>query len=201
MKQVSPIGCVLVLPGGKPTSNEPTRPWQLANVRMTLLAAELRRELGPTVKVRALRYRVRGWNPPQLDAVADARSALAALTATFDPQHVIMVGHSMGGRVAAHLASESPVGAVVALAPWWPTNDAAGITPGTRLRVVHGTADTWTDPCSSRSQVEHARHRGVDAEWIGLAGADHYLVRQWPAWTRLTSGLIRTQLGLESPRG
>lgn len=191
-----PIGCVLVLPGGKPSSEEPSRPWQLAHVRVGLLAAELQRNLGPAVQVRRTRYRLRGWNAPRLDALGDARSVLSTIISEFDARRVILVGHSMGGRVAVHLAAETPVGAIVALAPWWPANDAAGVPVGTRLLAVHGTADTWTDPRSSRAQVEAARRRGVHADWVGLDGADHFLLRQWRSWTTLTTGLIRTQLGV-----
>ncbi|MGB3482496.1 MAG: alpha/beta hydrolase [Mycobacterium sp.] len=183
---------VLVLPGGKPTSSAPTRPWQLANVRMALLAADLRREFGATIRLQRLRYRLRGWNSPRLDALADARSALAGLTESVAPRQIIVVGHSMGARVAAHLAGEQPVGGVVALAPWWPADDAALITPATRLLAVHGTADTWTDPGTSRNQVAAAAARGVDARWVGLDGADHYLLRRWSSWTELTVGLIRS---------
>lgn len=188
--------CVLVLPGGKPTSDQPTRPWQLAQVRVALLAAELRREFGGAVPVRRVRYRMRGWNAPRLDALSDARAVLTDITAMVVPDRVVLVGHSMGARVAAHLAGEHPVGAVVALAPWWPADDAARITPATRLLAVHGTADTWTDPRSSRVQVTRAGERGVNAEWIGLDRADHFLLRRWPDWTALTVRLIRAQLGV-----
>ena len=38
------------------------------------------------------------------------------------------------------------------------------IPPTTRLLVVHGTADTWTDPATSRIQTSRARQRGLDAQ-------------------------------------
>jgi len=59
----------------------------------------------------------------------------------------------MGGRVAAHLSASGDVGAVVALAPWWPRDDADLFPNTCRLLVMHGTADTWTDPHSSYRQT------------------------------------------------
>ncbi len=85
----------------------------------------------------------------------------------------------MGGRVAAHLAARGDVGTVVALAPWWVGGDGDLIPVTTRLLVMHGTADTWTDPRASRAQTQRAQQRGLDAQWVGLDGAGHYMVRRW----------------------
>jgi hypothetical protein len=63
---------VLVLPGGRVRSDEASRWWHLANVRMAFLAAALRRRLGREVKVVRVQYRLRGWNSPQRDPVRDA---------------------------------------------------------------------------------------------------------------------------------
>jgi hypothetical protein len=46
-------GGVLILPGGRPESSRGSRPWQLANQRMALLAGSLRRRLGQGVRVAA----------------------------------------------------------------------------------------------------------------------------------------------------
>ena len=187
-------GCVLVLPGGKVRSDRSSRSWQLANVRMTFVAAALRRRLGPDVEVRRVRYRLRGWNSPRLDALHDAEAVLDGVRDRFEPAQIAVVGHSMGGRVAAHLAARGDVGSVVALAPWWVGNDAELIPVTTRLLVVHGTADTWTGPRASLAQTRRAQRRGVDAEWVGLDGAGHYMVRQWREWHRLAAEFVAEQL-------
>jgi pimeloyl-ACP methyl ester carboxylesterase len=187
-------GCVLVLPGGKVRSDRSSRSWQLANLRMTFVAAALRRRLGPNVEVRRVRYRLRGWNNPRLDALHDARAVLDGVRDRFEPAEIAVVGHSMGGRVAAHLATRGDVGGVVALAPWWVGDDGDLIPATTRLLVVHGTADTWTDPRASLAQTRRAQQRGIDAEWVGLDGAGHYMVRQWREWHRLTAEFVAEQL-------
>jgi pimeloyl-ACP methyl ester carboxylesterase len=102
---MKPRACVLVLPGGRVRSDEASRWWQLANVRMMWVAAVLRCRLGRDVEVRRVQYRFRGWNSPRYDAVADASGALDAVRHRFDPKSIVLVGHSMGGRVAARLAA------------------------------------------------------------------------------------------------
>ena len=107
----------------------------------------------------------------------------------------------MGGRVAARLAAGADVGAVVALAPWWVGGDADLIPPPTRLLVVHGTADTWTDPASSRTQTLRAGRRGLDARWAGVEGAGHYMVRRWREWHGRTADFVADYLGADrNPR-
>jgi len=170
-----------------------SRPWQLANVRVGMLAHGLRRRLGNGVDVSRVRYRFRGWNPGRLDALRDARTALDRIRETVDPADIVVVGHSMGARVAAHLATSGDVGAVVALAPWWPAGDADLIPSGCRLLTMHGTADTWTDPVASQQQTSRAAARGVDAEWVPVDRAGHFLVRNFALWHRLTADFAMAQ--------
>ncbi|WP_231122951.1 alpha/beta hydrolase family protein [Mycobacterium asiaticum] len=187
---------MLVLPGGKMRSTEPSRWWQPANLRMLLLASALRPRLGRDVKVVRVQYRLRGWNSPRQDPVQDATAALRQMRARYGPKDVVLVGHSMGGRVAAHLASEGGIAAVVALAPWWYGDKADLIPVGTRLLVLHGTADTRTDPEVSRVQAGRARRRGVDAHWVGIEGVGHHMIRQWRQWHRRTADFVAESLDL-----
>ncbi len=187
---MEPRACVLVLPGGKVRSQRASRWWQLANLRMMLVAWALRRRLGSGVEVRRLQYRRRGWNGRSWDAVRDATELLDDTRRRFEPKNIVLVGHSMGGRVAAHLCADAGIGAVVALAPWWPKGDGDLIPTATRLLVVHGTADTWTDPHSSRTQTRQARERGVDATWVGVDGAGHYMLRRYGEWHCCTTDFV-----------
>jgi pimeloyl-ACP methyl ester carboxylesterase len=192
---VSTRGAVLVLPGGKPRSDERSRPWQLAHLRVALLARALRRRLGPDVEVRRVRYRLRGWNPGALDAVRDAVEVLDDLLRRHRPEDVVVVGHSMGGRVAVHLAADGRVGAVAALAPWWPADDAALLPARCRLLTMHGTADTWTDPVAAQAQTLAAAQRGLDARWVPVPAAGHFLLRDYRRWHRVTADFARECLG------
>jgi pimeloyl-ACP methyl ester carboxylesterase len=184
---------VLVLPGGRPKSDAPSRALQLANFRIEMLAQSLQRRVGAEVKVRRVQYRLRGWNPRTLDALRDARAALEEMHDVVGDGPVVLVGHSMGGRVAAHLAAEGRVAAVAALAPWWPQNDGDLIPPPVKLLTMHGSADTWTDPAASRRQTHRAASRGVDAQWVEFLGAGHFLLRNYSQWHRLTAEFAMTQ--------
>ena len=107
----------------------------------------------------------------------------------------------MGGRVAARLSAGGQIGAVVALAPYWPGGDGDLIPWPTRLLVLHGTADTRTDPGSSRIQTLRARQRGLDAQWVGIEGGDHSMVRRWGEWHRRTTDFVAEYLPEEgNPR-
>ena len=191
-------GGVLVLPGGKPNSLQPSQPWQLAHLRVALLAGALRRRLPRHVEVRRVRYRLRGWNAGRLDALRDARAALDDLLERFPPQDIVVVGHSMGGRVAAHLAASGDVGAVAALAPWWPDRDGDLIPVGCRLLTMHGTADTWTSPVAAEVQTTRAPARGVDARWVPVAGAGHFLIRPYGYWHRTVADFTTAHLSERS---
>jgi pimeloyl-ACP methyl ester carboxylesterase len=186
-------GAVLVLPGGRPNSTARSHPWQLANLRVGLLARSLRRRLGPGVEVRLVRYRVRGWNPGRLDALRDASTALEELRGRHATADIVVVGHSMGGRVAVHLAAGGGVGAVAALAPWWPGGDADLVPVGCRLLTMHGTADTWTDPVAAQAQTVRAQARGVDARWVPVERAGHFLLREHSRWHRVTADFAMEQ--------
>ena len=67
--------------------------------------------------MRRVQYRRRGWNSPRLDAVRDAKEVLDDIRQRFEPENIVLVGQSMGGRVAAQLSAGADIGAVVALAP------------------------------------------------------------------------------------
>lgn len=162
---------------------------------MLWLQLSLRRQLPRGVPVRRVHYRLRGWNAPQEDPVRDAAAALDAMGA-MGADRVILVGHSMGGRVAAQLAARPEVIGVVALAPWWPAGEAHRIPPGTQLVTVHGTADTWTDPKASQRQTEQAAQRGVDARWHPMAGG-HFMVCQAAAWHGVTAEAVSAMLAVK----
>lgn len=109
-----------------------------------------------------------------------------------------LVGHSMGGRVAAHLAAQQRVEAVAALAPWWPADDADLIPAGRHLLVAQGTEDRWTDPGAAQSQAMAARDRGVNTRWRPLPGAGHFLLTDPRWWVETTADFLVCTLARES---
>ncbi|WP_229675624.1 alpha/beta hydrolase [Hoyosella rhizosphaerae] len=186
---------VLVLPGGKVRSDSSSRPWHLSSVRMrpftrvlSALAESATTAGEADIHVVQVRYRKRGWNGNGAEAIADARGAMQRAIELNDSEidtNVIVVGHSMGGRVAAHLASDPRVSGVIALAPWWPDEEGNLFRAGQRLAVLHGTEDRWTDPVLSRAEVLRASRNGVEAHWEPMEDAGHFMLSktgQWHNW-------------------
>ncbi|OZD66398.1 hypothetical protein CH272_06345 [Rhodococcus sp. 05-340-1] len=198
-----PALVVLVLGGGKDVSRARSRPWHLAGLRMWPFTWMLRRVgRAHDISVQQLQYRFRGWNAPERSPVEDARWALNRIRAEHPDVHVVVVGHSMGGRTAAALIDDpSVVGAepagttqkisgVVALAPWWPEGvEADGFGAHHALLVVHGTADKWTDPRTSHRAVERAAARGADARYLSVPGG-HFMLRNPQLWSRATRDFV-----------
>ncbi|WP_231569544.1 alpha/beta hydrolase [Prescottella defluvii] len=186
-----PSMVVVVLPGGKVTDRRRTRCFQAADLRMAAFTGALRRAgRARGIEVRQIRYRVRGWNGADRSPVHDARRVLAEL-----PQDVpvVLVGHSMGGRVAAVVADDPRVCGLLALAPWWPDGEGARVPQGVPMAVAHGTADRWTDPAASRSQTELAAARGTDARWRGIPRAGHTMMGRPALWHRIAVDFVLDQ--------
>src|SRR3954453_4781451 len=133
---------VLVLPGGRADSFEPTSTRHLSAVRMRPFARSLsRRGRRRGLVVWLVRYRYRGWNGEEMSPVPDARWALQEVRRRHGDVPVVLVGHSMGGRTAMRVADDPSVRAVVALAPWLPDGEPVEHLAGRSVLIVHGTLD------------------------------------------------------------
>ncbi len=154
----------LVLHGGRERSQEPVRPGQLAVRRMRPFVRDLASAGGDHgLAVWLLQNRVRGWNGDERSPVADARWALAQIEGRHGDVPVVLVGHSMGGRSAVHVAGHPSVVGVAALAPWLPRGDPYEQVAGRAVLVVHGQLDTTTSP---RASLEWAREAATVTERI-----------------------------------
>jgi len=186
------IRCVvLVLHGGKVESHARSRLWHLSGLRMWQFTWALRR-MGRDkgILVHQLQYRFRGWNGIERSPVRDARWALRRIHRRYPDVHVVVVGHSMGGRSAAAVADDPLVSGVVALAPWWPDGGELDSSRTDQVvRVVHGAADRWTDPVASRREVVSAAARGVDARYVDMPGG-HFMIRRARSWVQMTSTFV-----------
>ncbi|MGW5270568.1 alpha/beta hydrolase [Rhodococcus sp. NPDC003994] len=192
---------VLLLHGGKVASHDPVRPWHLSYLRMVPIARMLRRAVGSDADVVLLRCRYRGWNGAERSPVADAQWAIDEVLRGRDPgTRVVLVGHSMGGRTAAAVAGHPAVAGVVALAPWWPSGtETDTMAQGSRLLVVHGTRDRWTDATLSHAATTRAERRGVTARFVSMRGAGHFMLYCSWRWSRLTREAVRDVLFAPDP--
>lgn len=184
---------VLVLHGGQENSTAPATPWQPAYLRMIPFALDLARV--PGLAVWQLCNRYRGWNAPDPDPVADARWAMAALRAAHPDVPVVLVGHSMGGRVALWIADEDAVTAICALAPWTPDGDPVAQLAGRTVFIAHGDRDRTTDPALSLTYAERAKEVTDPVARFEVRGESHALLVRYREWTRLVRRFTLGVLG------
>ncbi|GLZ40261.1 alpha/beta fold hydrolase [Actinokineospora sp. NBRC 105648] len=182
---------VLVLHGGREHSRAPATRFQLAYLRMLPFAKDIaRKSKGQGVSVWVLKDRYRGWNAPDLDPVRDAEWALGEIRATHGDVPVVLVGHSMGGRVALRVAGDPSVIAVCALAPWTAAGEPVRQLAGRTLLIAHGLLDRTTDPRLSYSFAERAKAVTDRVVRFDVAGERHAMLRKADKWTRLVTGFV-----------
>lgn len=184
----APVAGVLVLHGGAAESSCTVRPWHPGHLRTVVLARALGRLL-PDVTVMQLRHHVAGWNGSGAGVLAEARWALRAMEAVLEVP-VVLVGHSLGGRVAAHLAPVT-AGAVL-LNPWLPADDPTGWgRRGNGLRVVQTPKDRTCPPADTVQWLEKVARAGSDVRLRTIPDSDHGMVRHFPTWHTVTAAAVR----------
>ena len=153
-----PEAVVIALPGGTDESHSPVTRIQPSYLRMSAFAPTLHywgRPQGLAVWV--VRYRYRGWNGEEMSPVDDGLAALEEVRRAHGNLPVVLLGHSMGGRLALRLAGDPSVRGVVALAPWLPAGEPTAQLAGRRAVIAHGSDDRVTSPTDSIRYAERAR--------------------------------------------
>lgn len=182
MSTSTPALAVLVLPGGTDFSYRPFSRWQGSAVRMYPFTASIKARFGSRVAVKQAQYRVFGWNGQQASPMWHARAALDDLGRSHPGVPIVVLGHSMGGRIAAQLADDRRVAGVIALAPWWQFADWRQIHGGARVLAIHGTADRTTYAARTEKGVAELTARGVDARYIPVPGGGHAMLDHVGLW-------------------
>jgi dienelactone hydrolase len=152
------------------------------------------------VAVGLLRYRYRGWNGADQDALSDLAWALDRHHRRHPAVPVALVGHSMGGR-AALLAPAGPSGtgvrAVCALAPWLVDTDPVEQLAGRTVLIAHGDRDRLTDPAESYAYAVRAREVTDRICRFEVHGEGHALLRRHRDWSSVVRRFVLGELGVE----
>ena len=173
---------ILVLHGGKPRSQQAIDGRSLSWRRALWLQRDIAARAHESgVGVWSVRYRERGWNGG-VDRTADARWALDEVRAAHGDVPVVLLGHSMGARVAVHVADDPSVRGVVGLAPWWSAQDPVHTLAGRTLRAAHGRRDRITSFGETVRYVERARAVADSTELHDMGPLGHYMLTGASHW-------------------
>lgn len=201
LPRLEPVGAhrsgpalVLVLHGGRSVSHESGGRRRLTYRRMLPFARDL---AGAGLPVFMLRYRFRGWNAPDRDALQDARWALAELDRRFPGVPVVLVGHSMGGRAVLGAAGAPTVSGVCALAPWLDDSDPVEQLAGRTVVIAHGDRERWTDPGASYRYALRAKVVTPRIARFDVRGAGHFMVARRHDWAALVRHFVLGATGIE----
>jgi dienelactone hydrolase len=186
---------VLVIHGGSERSVNPTGEWQGAVLRMRPFAARLSRQFrADGVAVWRLRLAVRGWNEDAAP-LADANWALQAARDRYgDEVPVVLLGHSMGGRISVRSAGFPTVTGVIGLAPWLPAGEPIDHLADRRLVFFHGVRDRVVPVWQSFEYAERARGIAGQVEHVPVRYAGHPMLRRAWYWHRAAAEAVAALL-------
>ena len=182
---VRPDAVVLMLHGGKDRSEQAVDTRSLSWRRTATMQRDIARrfqEAGASTWL--LRFAQRGWNGGT-DRVGEARRGLDDVRRELGDVPVVLLGHSMGGRTAVHVADHPSVRGVVALAPWLPPSESVGALAGKRLYAAHGSRDRITSARATAAYVRRAAEVADVAEFVDMGPLGHYLLRGRREWNRV----------------
>lgn len=185
---------VLVLHGGADQSRRENEWWHLPVLRLLPVANAVARAGRGRVAVARLRFAIRGWNGPEASPLPDARWALEQIRAAYPGLPIGIVGHSMGGRVALHVAADPDVRAIVGLGSWVERDDVAHGGPGLSALLIHGDRDRITAPRGSARMARDLARLGVDASYEEIAGEGHAFLRHPLRLHRRVAGWLSGRL-------
>ena len=181
----------LILHGGAIEGRQANRPWSHNVARLYPISRAVAAAATPEpLAVARLRFRWRGWNGDERSPVTDALWALGQVRTRYPGRPIALVGHSMGGRTAIHVADEPDVRLLVGMSPWIEAGDPLPARADLTTVLIHGDRDTICPLWASRETVERLRAEGRAASLIRVARSDHAMLSRARLWSRLVTDVV-----------
>ena len=175
-------GVILVLHGGAEKGERRNTELTPPVLLMRRFATYFARHIDGPVAVARLRFAVIGWNGERQSPVHDARAAIAEISERYPHTPIVVVGHSLGGRTAIHVADEPNVLGIIGLAPWIEPQDPIPTNPAVRVGILHGDRDLITSLRRSRGFVRTLTENGHDASLGRVENSLHGLFPRQKVW-------------------
>ncbi|WP_375483648.1 alpha/beta hydrolase [uncultured Jatrophihabitans sp.] len=176
--------------GGSRVGGAAVSPTQLSVLRMIPIARRIARIGGRRLAVYRLLNSVRGWDDAHTP-VQDVHWALDELARRLGAElPVALVGHSLGGRAALLSADRPEVRSVVGLAPWVYPADGQVDASGTRVLIVHGTADRIASPERSWQAAQRLRRTASSLAYVRVDGGKHAMLARHGEFSGLAADFV-----------
>jgi predicted esterase len=186
--QLPTRGIVLMLHGGAKTGLKPVGRRSASLRRTTAMRDVLEpKVLSEGLSLWLLQFGVRGWNAgadAEPSPVPDARWALDQAAERHPGTPVVLLGHSMGGRTAVHVADHPSVVGVVGLAPWLEPSDPTRKLAGRHFIAGHGSRDKITSARMTRAYVDQVHGIAASSEFVDMGRVGHYMLARPGDWNR-----------------
>lgn len=193
---------VLVVHGGGADSFQITRWRDLAVLRMVPFARAVARAERSSAVYR-LKLSIRGWNGDGSAALRDARWALKSLRERHPDRPMVVIGHSLGGRVALLVGGDPDVVGVVLLAPWAPSHEPVRQLAGRGVVVIRGGRDRVIPPRTTDPWLNRLVNSSAAVTQQMLPWAGHAMLRRFWVWHRLAArgvhDILQTTLNQPGP--
>lgn len=182
----APGSVVLVLHGGSTDSFGAVRWSGLPVLRLLPVARAVAKGV-PGAAVYRLKLAIKGWNGTGTDVLRDAGWALDQLAARHPGLPIVLVGHSMGARIAVRCAEAGRAVGVVALTPWLPAEDPVDHLADVPLVVIQASNDRICPEPATRPWLARAAAAGADIRKTVLSHTGHAMLYRFPTFHRLAA--------------